>query len=231
MAQTDSAPVASAAGPTSSATPRTRVLGFALLIAVYLAFVYLVPRPVAVKPEGWRLTGLFLATIAGSILQPIPGGALVLMAVTLSSIFGGLSIQQALAGYADTTVWLVMAAFFISRALIKTGLARRIALGFVRRVRQEFAGRVATRLSLSDVVLATIIPSNGARSGGVILPIVRSISELYGSQPRRDRGRARIVSDGRRVSGDLRQRGDVLDGAGEQSARGANGRGHVRLSG
>jgi DASS family divalent anion:Na+ symporter len=32
-------------------------------------------------------------------------------------------------------------------------------------------------------VLAAIIPSNGARSGGVILPIMRSIAELYGSQP------------------------------------------------
>jgi divalent anion:Na+ symporter, DASS family len=38
------------------------------------------------------------------------------------------------------------------------------------------------------MVLATIIPSNGARSGGVILPIVRSISELYGSSPGADRG-------------------------------------------
>jgi len=158
------------------------VLGFALLIAVYLAFVYLLPRPVAVKPEGWRLTGLFLATIAGSILQPIPGGALVLMAVTLSSMIGGLSIQQALAGYADATVWLVMAAFFISRALINTGLARRIALGFVRAFGKSSLG-VCYALSFSDVVLATIIPSNGARSGGVILPIVRSISELYGSHP------------------------------------------------
>ena len=33
------------------------------------------------------------------------------------------------------------------------------------------------------MVLASIIPSNGARSGGVILPIARSIAELYGSTP------------------------------------------------
>src|SRR5574341_1418319 len=33
------------------------------------------------------------------------------------------------------------------------------------------------------MVLASIIPSNAARSGGVILPILRSIAELYGSQP------------------------------------------------
>jgi DASS family divalent anion:Na+ symporter len=135
-----------------------------------------------VKPEGWRLLGLFAAAIAGLILQPVPGGAVVLMAITLAALMGGLTIHQALAGYADPTVWLVMAAFFISRALINTGLARRIALFFVRLFGRSSLG-VCYSLALSDMVLASIIPSNAARSGGVILPIVRSIAELYGSSP------------------------------------------------
>jgi DASS family divalent anion:Na+ symporter len=90
---------------------RRRAAGFLILVAVYLIVEFAIPRPAAVKPEGWRLTGIFLATIAGSILQPVPGGALVLIAITLASIFGGLTIHEALAGYADPTVWLVMAAF------------------------------------------------------------------------------------------------------------------------
>jgi DASS family divalent anion:Na+ symporter len=75
-----------------------------------------------------------------------------------------------------------MAAFFISRALINTGLARRIALGFVRLFGRSTTG-VAYALTASDMVLASIIPSNAARSGGVVLPILRSIAELYGSRP------------------------------------------------
>lgn len=161
---------------------KKRVIGFAILLAVYLFIVYVIPRPEAVKPEGWRLTGLFLATIVGSIIQPIAGGALVLMAVVLASLIGGLKISEALAGYADTSVWLVQAAFFISRALIDTGLARRIALFFVRLVGKSSLG-VSYALCLSDMVLAAVIPSNGARTGGVTLPIARSIAELYGSKP------------------------------------------------
>lgn len=144
--------------------------------------VYVLPRPESVKPEGWRLVGLFLATVAGLILEPIPGGALVLLAVVLSAVIAGQTIQSALAGYGDPTVWLVMAAFFISRALINTGLARRIALFFVKLVGSSSLG-VCYALSASDMILASIIPSNGARSGGVILPILRSITELYGSTP------------------------------------------------
>ncbi|HSB14303.1 MAG TPA: DASS family sodium-coupled anion symporter [Bryobacteraceae bacterium] len=151
-------------------------------VALYALVVWAIPRPEALKPESWRLVGIFLATIAGLILQPIPGGALVLLAVTLASILGGLTIQDALAGYGDPTVWLVMAAFFISRALIKTGMARRLALFFVRLFGKTSLG-VCYALSLSDMTLASIIPSNAARSGGVILPILRSIAEVYGSRP------------------------------------------------
>lgn len=154
----------------------------AILIALYFAVTLLLPRPESVSPAGWRLTGLFAATVAGLILQPLPGGALVLLAITLAPLLTDLKLQDALAGYADSTVWLVMAAFFISRALLNTGLARRIALLFVRAFGTSSVG-VCYALSLSDMVLASIIPSNAARSGGVILPIARSISELYGSLP------------------------------------------------
>ncbi|MEN6537084.1 MAG: DASS family sodium-coupled anion symporter [Bryobacteraceae bacterium] len=159
-----------------------RIWRAVLPVMIYVLVVLALPRPEAISPESWRVVGIFLATIAGLILQPLPGGAVVLLAVTLTAIIGGLSVQQSLAGYGDPTVWLVLAAFFISRALIKTGMARRIALVFVRRFGRSSLG-VCYALSLSDMTLATIIPSNAARSGGVILPVLRSIAEVYGSRP------------------------------------------------
>src|SRR6185436_5407750 len=82
----------------------------------------------------------------------------------------------------NPTVWLVLVAFFISRAFIKTGLARRVALFFVRQFGKTTLG-VAYSLAASDMGLASMIPSNGARSAGVVLPIVRAIADLYGSHP------------------------------------------------
>jgi len=46
--------------------------GMVALAAVYCAVVYLIPKPDAVKPAGWRLTGIFAATIAGCVVQPVP---------------------------------------------------------------------------------------------------------------------------------------------------------------
>ena len=174
--------------PETETHPLPRILrGVAILLCLYLLIVFLIPKPTGVTQQGWQLFGLFVAAVAGLILQPVPGGAIVLTAVVLASVIGGLTIAQALSGYSDPTVWLVMAAFFISRALINTGLARRIALFFVKIWGKSSLG-VCYALAASDMVLASIIPSNGARSGGVVLPIVRSIAELYGSKPGATRG-------------------------------------------
>jgi len=159
-----------------------KVISGICLLAVSFGIGWLVPRPAAISVEGWRLFGIFVATMLGLMTQPIAGGALVLMALTLSVLTGAFTLDKALAGYADPSVWLVMGAFMISRALIKTGLARRIALVFVRAFGKNSLG-VSYSLAFSDMVLATAIPSNAARSGGVILPILRSIAELYGSKP------------------------------------------------
>jgi DASS family divalent anion:Na+ symporter len=159
-----------------------RARGLAALVAIYLFVSLAIPKPAAVSDAGWRLLAIFAATVAGMIFQPISGGALVLIAITASSIVGGLSFKQALDGYSEPTVWLVLGAFFISRSMLNTGLARRIALFFVRLWGRTSLG-VSYALCASDLVLATIIPSNGARTGGVILPIVRSVAELYGSKP------------------------------------------------
>ena len=63
---------------TTEPTVRRRVIGWLVVIALYFA-VQLAPRPAAIRPEGWRLLGIFIATIGGLILQPIAGGALVLL--------------------------------------------------------------------------------------------------------------------------------------------------------
>ena len=38
----------------------------------------------------------------------------------------------------------------------------------------------------TDALLASIVPSNSARAGGIIFPITRSLAEAYDSLPRSD---------------------------------------------
>lgn len=168
----------------SGATPQPLVTQFTKWAIVLMSAltVVLIPVPEGITPKSWRLLAIFVATIVGAIIRPVPGGAVVLIGITAIMITGTLEPADALRGYADPIVWLVLAAFFISRGLIKTGLGRRIALLFVRAIGRHSLG-LGYSLVSTDMLLASIIPSTGARSGGIIFPIAKSIAETYESRP------------------------------------------------
>jgi DASS family divalent anion:Na+ symporter len=164
------------AGPAGSRLGRwAAVIGVAAIPLVFR-------HSAGIPPRDWDLLAIFVATIVGLAIQPIPGGAMVLLGVTASVLFGVQSVNQALAGYADPIVWLVLAAFAMSRGMIKTGLGRRIAFLFIRAIGRRSLG-LGFSLVLTDFVLAAFIPSNAARAGGIVFPIAKSIAEAYDSRP------------------------------------------------
>jgi DASS family divalent anion:Na+ symporter len=158
-----------------------RLLRWAIVLFV-AGGIMLIPVPEGVTPQSWRLLAIFAATIMGSIVQPIPGAAIVLLGVTALPLFNVMRVNEALTGYADPVVWLVLAAFFISRGMIKTGLGRRIAFLFIKAIGRHSLG-LGYALASTETILATVIPSTGARSGGIIFPIAKSLAEAYESRP------------------------------------------------
>ncbi len=144
--------------------------------------IFLLPRPAGITADSWNLFAIFVATIIGCIVRPLPDGAMVLIGISVVALTGALPIGQALGGYADPIVWMVLAAFFISRGMIKTGLGRRIAFLFIRAIGHRTLG-LGYALVSTDLVLAMVIPSTGARSGGIIFPIATSIADAYDSKP------------------------------------------------
>src|SRR6185436_18880875 len=91
------------------ARPDVRYVLVRWLIVFAVGFtVWLLPIPSGITPQAWRLLAIFLATITGSIVRPIPGGAIVLMGVTAVALTGALPAREALGGYADPIVWLVL---------------------------------------------------------------------------------------------------------------------------
>jgi divalent anion:Na+ symporter, DASS family len=151
------------------------------LVGLFLVLTLLVPRPESVTPQGWRTFAIFVSVIAGMAVQPMPGAALVVLGLTAMTA-NGVPMREALGGFAEPSVWLVLSAMLMARAILDSGLARRIALLFVRRFGQSSLG-IAYALVMTDVTLASGVPSITARSAGMVLPIGRSIAELFGSTP------------------------------------------------
>ena len=152
-----------------------------ITLAVGLA-IWVIPAPEGVAIEAWRLLAIFVATIVGIILKPLPMGAVALIGIMATALTGILSIGQAVSGFSNTTIWLIVIAFFISRGFIKTGLGERIAYYFMSVLGRRTLG-LAYGLIGTDLVLAPAIPSNTARGGGIVYPVLRSVSGAYGSEP------------------------------------------------
>lgn len=167
-------------------------LGVMLGLAVVIA---LLPTPAGVEGRGMLMLGIFVATIVGLILQPLPTPTVSIVGLAAAMITGAMSVEdgEALAGFASPTVLLIVAAFFIADGFLLTGLGRRVALLFVARVGRSPLG-IAYGMAATDLILAPATPSNTARAGGVVYPIIASIAQVQGSTPETDESRRRLGS-------------------------------------
>lgn len=171
----------------------------ALLATVILALViWFIPVPEGVKPNAWHLLAIFLGTIFGIILKAASMGTMAMIGITACAATQVLApgdpahaVTAALSGFGNATIWLIGLAFFIARGFIKTGLGTRLAYNFIRIFGRSPLG-LAYGLNTADLLLAPAIPSNTARAGGVIYPIMKSIAVNMGSFPDKPETHRRI---------------------------------------
>jgi divalent anion:Na+ symporter, DASS family len=154
---------------------------FAMVI-ILGAIIWFIPVPEGLKPQAWHLLAVFVATIVGIILQPLPMGAMALIGITVAALTNTLTVPQALSAFADATIWLIVCAFIFARSFIKTGLGSRIAYLLMRAIGDSTL-KLGYVLAISDLILAPATPSNTARGGGVLFPIIRSLCTAFGSEP------------------------------------------------
>ena len=55
-----------------------------LFVFVLGAIIWFIPIPAGLKPQAWHLLAIFVATIVGVILQPLPMGAMALLGITVA---------------------------------------------------------------------------------------------------------------------------------------------------
>uniref|UniRef100_UPI002FD8DBD6 anion permease n=1 Tax=Anaerospora hongkongensis TaxID=244830 RepID=UPI002FD8DBD6 len=146
------------------------------------AAIWFTPVPAGLKPEAWKLMAIFVSTILGFILQPLPIGSLAFISVTFTALSGVLKPAEALSGFSNGTIWLIVSAFLFAKGFIKTGLGRRIAYVLIRALGDSTL-KLGYTIVLSDLIISPATPSNTARAGGILFPIVKSLSTAFGSEP------------------------------------------------
>ena len=159
----------------------TRPWALAACLAVG-ALVWFIPAPGELEPRA------------------APMGALSIIAMALCAATGVLApdgssadkVSAALSGFSNSTIWLIVSAFFAARTVISSGLGERLAYLFVRVFGRSSLG-LAYGLGLADLVTSPAIPSNTARSG-YVYPVMMSVARAFGSEPDRPQTHRRLGS-------------------------------------
>ncbi|MEA9391320.1 anion permease [Acerihabitans sp. TG2] len=168
-----------------------------VLVAVLLL---LIPVPSGLQPYAWHFFAIFAGVIVGLICEALPGAVIGLTGVVVIALgaqwllfspaemsapkfdLATQSFTWAVSGFANSTVWLIFGAFMFVAGYDKTHFGRRLALILVK-----YLGRRSLTLgyaiTFADLLLAPFTPSNTARSGGTIYPIIAHLPPLYGSIP------------------------------------------------
>ena len=179
--------------------PRPRIFAAVAPLAIGVALA-LMPAPEGLPQFAWYYLALFVTVIVALILEPVPAAAVGFAGVTTAAVLvrfvlfspeqlanpafrpNSAAVNWALSGFSNATVWLIFCAFVFSLGYEKTGLGKRISLMLLSRL----GGRTLTlgyAVMVADLLLAPFTPSNTARSGGTIYPVIKNIPEFYKSLP------------------------------------------------
>lgn len=153
-----------------------------ILLLIPFIFAFILPVPKGLSYAAWVLFAIYIAAILGLVFKPVPNAIVLATAVTGVALFLGAELggakkatQAALSGYASPTTWIIISAFALSIAFTKTGLGARIAYLLINALGKSTL-RLGYVTSFLDLIISPATPSNTARAGGIVFPIINSIA-------------------------------------------------------
>jgi len=164
----------------AAATDRRTLVARAAVLALALG-LWFAPAPEGVVAAAWHLFALFVAAIAAVVAGALPILTASVLALAAAVLTGTLAPAKAYAGFANGTILLIVVAFLVARAVVKSGLGERLGHLVVSAFGRSTLG-LGYSVFLVDGVIAPAFPSNTARSG-VLYPLVLSVAEAAGAKP------------------------------------------------
>lgn len=156
-------------------------LGVPLAIILAVA-VLIAPTPVGLSVAGHKalalFTGIFVLYLTEAIPLPITSLAVVPLAVLMHAV----KTKDALSGFSSSSVYLIVGAFILAAAMVKSHLAERITYLIMRTVGSSTKS-ITIGITLANIVLAFLVPSTTARTA-ILLPVCISIIDVFGLQGR-----------------------------------------------
>ncbi len=152
------------------------------IVALFAAggLLWILPPPLSLNVQTWHLFAIFITTIGAILFNLLPIVTAAIIALALSVLSGVVEPSKAYAGFSESFILLIVAAFLVSYAVHKSGLGKRLSLHIIRRFGRSTLG-LGYSVVATDILIAPAFPSNTARSG-VLYPIVYGLAHDCGSK-------------------------------------------------
>lgn len=158
---------------------KTRLIPLIILIAFAL-MLWFIPPPLNLTQNVWHLFTIFFTAILTILFNLIPIITAALIALAVSVLSGVIEPAKAYAGFSESFILLIVAAFLVSHAVHKSGLGKRLSLHIIKKFGHSTLG-LGYSVIATDILIAPAFPSNTARSG-VLYPIVYGLAHDCGSK-------------------------------------------------
>ncbi|HMA42484.1 MAG TPA: SLC13 family permease, partial [Gemmatimonadales bacterium] len=149
--------------PATSAADRwMRRIGLPLGVVVF-AVIMLLPRSPDLPPAGQAAFAAFALALVWWVTEPIPTYLTSLVLMLLLVATRAWDTTHVLSVLGLDVIWLNVLAFVLSAMLVKTHLAKRLALALILRFGKRASWALAAFVLL-QLVLAPLIPATAARA-------------------------------------------------------------------
>lgn len=155
-----------------------KYLGLPIGILAFL-YLYYMPTPVGLSSAGQSVIACFAFALVLWVTESIPTHvtSLILMVMLVFSDAWGMKNVLGVLGF--DVIWLNVMAFILSSLLVKTNIAKRIALSLIVKFGHSAFPMLLAFLFL-QLALAPLIPATAARTV-ITLPIMLIVAAIYGS--------------------------------------------------
>ncbi|GKU80496.1 DASS family sodium-coupled anion symporter [Paenibacillus sp. L3-i20] len=159
--------------------------GIPVAIIVVLILLFM-PNPEGLDPAAQKSIAIFAGALIMWITTPIPIYLTSLLVILCLPLVGAVSSTKAAFGTLGfDVIWLMVSAFVLTSAMMKSNLGRRFSLWMVTAF-----GKTPTRtlavLVLINFILAFFVPSTTARAT-LMMPIALILLEVYKAIPGKSR--------------------------------------------
>lgn len=164
--------------PTGRADRILRRVGLFAGPIVFLA-IALPATPVGLTHGGQMAAAAFALALIWWVAEPVPTYVTSLLLMVLLVVTRAWDAKNVMGVFGLDVIWLNILAFILSAMLVKTKLARRLALALIAKFGRRASLALAAFVVL-QLVLAPLIPATAARTA-LTLPLMIAVAAIYGS--------------------------------------------------